>query len=94
MAAHVRMAAGTSSRNGRTCVRITQSNAFVGMPAPVVETLSKQILAAFDTPRVKQLHDTFGIPDKPTTPAEFVRLFRDDGPVWIAMTKELGLTLD
>ena len=26
--------------------------------------------------------------------AEFVRLFRDDGPVWIAMTKELGLTLD
>ncbi len=65
-----------------------------GMPAPIVETLSKQILAALDTPRVKQLHDTFGIPDKPTTPTEFVRLVRDDGPVWIAMTKELGLTLD
>ena len=32
----------------------------------------------------------FGDPDNPTTPAEFVRLFRVDGPVWIAMTKELG----
>src|SRR5687767_14060779 len=65
-----------------------------GMPAPIVERLSKHILEAYDTPRVKQLHDTFGIPDRPTTPAEFERLFRVDGPVWIAMARELGLSLD
>ena len=65
-----------------------------GLPQEIVERISKQILEAADSPRVKQLHETFGIPDKPTTPAEFVRLFREEGPTWIAITKELGVSLD
>ena len=65
-----------------------------GMPREIVGRISKLLLEAADSARVKQLHETFGIPDKPTTPEEFVRLFREEGPTWISMAKELGVTLD
>lgn len=65
-----------------------------GMPPEIVERLSKALLDGFDTPRVKQVHDTYGVQEKPTTPAEFVRLYREEGPVWVSMARELGISLD
>jgi tripartite-type tricarboxylate transporter receptor subunit TctC len=65
-----------------------------GMPRDIVDRISKNLIAAVDTPRVKQLQELFGIPEAPTTPEEFVRLYREEGPVWIAMTRELGVSLD
>lgn len=65
-----------------------------GLPREIVEQVSKLVLEAADSARVRQLHETFGILEKPTTPQEFERLFREEGPVWIAIAKELGVTLD
>jgi tripartite-type tricarboxylate transporter receptor subunit TctC len=64
------------------------------LPAGIVERLGKLVLEAADTPRVQKLHETFAIPDKPTTPAEFSRLYREEGPIWIGIARELGITLD
>jgi tripartite-type tricarboxylate transporter receptor subunit TctC len=65
-----------------------------GMPAEVVDRLSRHLIEAFDAPRVRQVHDTYGVAEKPTTPAEFVRLYREEGPVWVSMAKDLGISLD
>jgi tripartite-type tricarboxylate transporter receptor subunit TctC len=65
-----------------------------GLPRPIVERLSKLVLEAAETPRVQKLHEVFAIPEKPTTPEEFVRMYREDGPVWISIARELGFTLD
>ena len=37
---------------------------------------------------------TFGIAERPTTPEEFLRLYRTEGQQWIAIARELGITLD
>ncbi len=65
-----------------------------GMPRDIVDRISRHLIEAADAPRVKQLHEAYGIVEKPTSPEEFVRLYRDEGPVWIAMTRELGVTLE
>jgi tripartite-type tricarboxylate transporter receptor subunit TctC len=65
-----------------------------GMPPAIVDRLGKLVLEAADTPRVQKLHETFAIPEKPTTPAEFLRLYREEGPVWISIARDLGITLD
>jgi tripartite-type tricarboxylate transporter receptor subunit TctC len=65
-----------------------------GLPQEVVTKLSDMIQEAADTPRVKQIHETFGIPTKPWT-AEAFRKHQDTvGPQWLALAKELGVTLD
>lgn len=65
-----------------------------GLRTEIVDRLATLIAEAANTPRVQQIHDTFGIPDKPTTPAGFTQLFREEGPIWIAIARELGVTLD
>lgn len=65
-----------------------------GLPREIVQRVSKAILAGADTPRIRQVHDTFGIPEKPATPEEFHRHVREEGPIWIALARELGMTLD
>jgi tripartite-type tricarboxylate transporter receptor subunit TctC len=65
-----------------------------GLVREVVERFSSLVIAGAETPRVRQLYELFAIPDKPTTPEEFVRLYREEGPTWIAIARELGVTLD
>ena len=65
-----------------------------GLPRDIVQRLSKLVIAAADTPRLREIHATFGIVDNPSTPEEFERRYRDDGPIWLSLVRELGVTLD
>ena len=65
-----------------------------GLPRDMVQRTSKLVIAAVETPRIKEIHAQFGILDNPSTPEEFERRYRDDGPVWLSIVKELGVTLD
>jgi len=65
-----------------------------GLPAEIVSRISKLILEGADSPRLKQIYETFGLIEKPTTPEEFLNLYREEGPVMIAIAKELGVSLD
>jgi tripartite-type tricarboxylate transporter receptor subunit TctC len=65
-----------------------------GLPREIAERMSRMVAAGADTERMRQLYAQFGIPDKPTSPAEFERIYREEGPIWIAIARELGVTLD
>lgn len=65
-----------------------------GLSRDIVQRLSKLAIAAADTPRLREIHANFGIIEKPTTPEEFERRFREDGPIWLSLVRELGVTLD
>jgi tripartite-type tricarboxylate transporter receptor subunit TctC len=64
------------------------------LPSEIVERLSKLVIAAGDGARLKQVYETFGITERPTTPEEFLRLYRTEGQQWIAIARDLGITLD
>ena len=64
------------------------------LPREIVERVSRLTIEAGESARLKQLYDQFGIAERPTTPEEFLRLYRTDGPQWIAIARELGITLD
>ena len=64
------------------------------LPPEIVARISKLTIEAGEGARLKQIYETFGIAERPTTPEEFLRLYRTDGPQWIAITRELGITLD
>jgi tripartite-type tricarboxylate transporter receptor subunit TctC len=65
-----------------------------GLPAEIVGRISGLILEGAGSPRLRQIYETFGLIEKPTTPQEFVGLYREEGPVMIAIAKELGVSLD
>lgn len=65
-----------------------------GLPAEIVKKVSDVVLASADVPEVRRVMDAYFISKGPTTPEEFQRIYRDDTPTWLAMVKELGVTLD
>jgi tripartite-type tricarboxylate transporter receptor subunit TctC len=64
------------------------------LPPEIVDRLSKLVIEAGSGARLKQVYETFGIAERPTTPEEFLRLYRTEGQQWIAIARELGITLD
>jgi tripartite-type tricarboxylate transporter receptor subunit TctC len=64
------------------------------LPREIVERISRLTIEAGEGARLKQIYDTFGIAERPTTPEEFLRLYRTEGQQWIAIARELGITLD
>jgi tripartite-type tricarboxylate transporter receptor subunit TctC len=65
-----------------------------GLARNIVERVSALILEAYETPRLKQLHATWGVAEKPMGPEQFERYFREESPKVIAMVRELGVSLD
>ena len=65
-----------------------------GLPQEIVGRISKLVLEGADTPRFRQIYEPFGLIEKPSTPEEFLRLYREEGSVTIAIARELGLSLD
>ncbi len=73
---------------------------WIGMFAPagisrdIVGRISAIHQESADIPRVKQIHSNFGLREKPWTAEEFEKLNNEIKPVWIALARELGITLD
>ena len=65
-----------------------------GIPKDIVSRISSIHQESADTPRIKQINTTFGLRDKPWTAEEFEKLNNEIKPVWIALARELGITLD
>ena len=64
------------------------------LPKEIIDRVAKVTIEAGEGARLKQIYETFGIAERPTTPEEFLRIYRTEGPQWIAITRELGITLD
>ena len=56
----------------------------------MAQSLGPLTIEAGESARLRQIHDTFGIAERPTTPDEFQRLYRTEGPQWIAIARELA----
>ena len=73
---------------------------WIGMLAPaqtprdIIKRVSDLVQEAAESPRVRQLNKTFGLPPKPWTAAEFERLDREAKPRWIELARELNVSLD
>lgn len=65
-----------------------------GTPRAIQEDIAGAMTEAFKAPKIQEFHKTVGIPNGPTSIEETQRRWRDEGPAWIAMSKQLGLTLD
>lgn len=65
-----------------------------GLPRDIVNRISALNQEAADTPRIIALNQNFGLRAKPWTAEEFEKLNREVGPQWIAIARELGVTLD
>ncbi len=65
-----------------------------GTPEDVLDKLAQVAVDGADTPRARNLRETFAIPDKPKTRAETQRVWREVAPVWIRHAEALGVKLD
>ena len=65
-----------------------------GTPAPIVERLNREVLAALDTPEVKGYMANASIEALGSTPAEFGAFFRAERDTWARVIKESGAKLD
>ena len=65
-----------------------------GTPRDIVSRISAIHQESAELPRLKQIHTTFGLREKPWTAEEFEKLNNEIKPVWIALARELGITLD
>ena len=63
-----------------------------GMRLQIVERLSALFVEGGDSERVQRLLDTFGIDEGPLGHEDFKKLYADEGPIWISLAKNLGLT--
>ncbi len=65
-----------------------------GLPKEIVDKLWDAISGDADSERHQQIRGNFGVSRKPWSPAEVEKLYRVDGQQWIALARELGITLD
>ena len=66
-----------------------------GTPEEILVKVNDAILEGYATnPKIKTMHETFGIPNGPTGLAETRRRWQEESPQWIAMAHKLGVKLD
>jgi tripartite-type tricarboxylate transporter receptor subunit TctC len=65
-----------------------------GTAAAVVQRLSDLVQEAATTPRVRDINKTFGMPEKPWTTAEFIKVDAANKPIWIGLAQELNISLE
>lgn len=65
-----------------------------GTPEEILRKVADAIVEGYSTPKLRQLHETFGIPNGPPGLDETRRRWKDEGPQWIAAADRLGVKLD
>ena len=55
---------------------------------------SQGFVEGADSPKAVALREAFAIADKPTTMEEAKRKWREESPIWIRLTDQLGIKLD
>ncbi len=65
-----------------------------GTPEDILKKMSGAILEARNTDKIKQLHETFGIPNVPPSLEESRAIWKKEAPDWIASAERLGIKLD
>lgn len=65
-----------------------------GTPEDILQKLSEGVMEAYQTPKIQQLHETFGIPNGPVGLEEARRRWKDEAPQWVSIADRLGIKLD
>jgi tripartite-type tricarboxylate transporter receptor subunit TctC len=66
-----------------------------GTPEEILVKINDAIVEGYRTsPKIKQMHESFGIPTGPTGLAETRERWAKESPIWIAMAHRLGIKLD
>jgi tripartite-type tricarboxylate transporter receptor subunit TctC len=65
-----------------------------GVPQDILQKLSQVALEGWDTPKAKNLRETFAIPDRVLGLEDTRKVWREVAPSWIRIAKELGIKLD
>jgi tripartite-type tricarboxylate transporter receptor subunit TctC len=65
-----------------------------GTPAPIIDRLNREVLAALEMPEVKNYMANASIEALGSTPAEFDAFFRAERDNWARVIKETGAKLD
>ncbi len=63
------------------------------VPVPILEFIAKLAVESNDTARSRNMRESMGIPDVCSGRAEALRLWREDGPVWIREVQALNLPI-
>ncbi|HJQ58135.1 MAG TPA: tripartite tricarboxylate transporter substrate binding protein [Vineibacter sp.] len=61
-------------------------------PMPIVDRLSALMVEGGQTPRVRQMLDTFGIDEAATDRQTFENILKEESPIWLELVKALGIT--
>jgi tripartite-type tricarboxylate transporter receptor subunit TctC len=65
-----------------------------GTPEDILRKVSSAIIEGRATDKLKTLHETFGVPEVPPTLDETRRIWKAEGPEWVAIADRLGVKLD
>ena len=65
-----------------------------GTPQEILVKISEAVLEAAASPKIRAMHENFGIPTLPTGLEESRRRWKEESPLWIATAHRLGVTLD
>jgi len=62
-----------------------------GTPKDIVERLSALMVEGGQTPRIRQMLDTFGIDEPATDNKTFEQILKDESPIWLDLVTQLGI---
>lgn len=65
-----------------------------GTPEDILRKMSGAILEARQSDKLKQLHETFGVPNIPPNLDETRKIWKAEAPEWVATADRLGVKLD
>jgi tripartite-type tricarboxylate transporter receptor subunit TctC len=65
-----------------------------GTPAPIIQRLSAEMIAAIQSPEISARMTTLGIEYQPWTPAQFNAFVQAEKALWRPLIRELGIRLD
>ena len=63
-----------------------------GLPEPITQKLSELMVAAGKSEAILKMLDTFAIDEAALTRAESKKLYDEEGPIWIDLVRQLGIT--